>query len=140
MVGHYTTLTLLANNCSLNPEPQTSKRPACHLGDDHYLWTSLLTINDQEAPTIITYHQKTKTSIHLNLTKRSSRIFSTELLLPLKFVRFTLNERHLSIPVSTSDHHERQDQLTKKFFTNINTSYSHTLDSIAKQITLPLVL
>ncbi|POV99592.1 hypothetical protein PSTT_13672 [Puccinia striiformis] len=119
---------------------------------EHYLRTSLLTINDQEAPTIITYHQRKdfnlsqsnktiKSNLLDRITSTSQALYTSHkkriVSLHLTFVRFTLNERHLSIPVSTSDHHERQDQLTKKFFMNINTSYSHTLDSIAKQITLP---
>ncbi|KNE98307.1 hypothetical protein PSTG_08382 [Puccinia striiformis f. sp. tritici PST-78] len=142
---------------SLNPEPQTSKRPACHLGDDvSQNSIDLRSNSDSALPSDFPLdHQRSRSSNdnHLssedkdfnssqsNKTIKSNlldRITSTSQDLNHSFVRFTLNERHLSIPVSTSDHHERQDQLTKKFFTNINTSYSHTLDSIAKQITLPL--
>ncbi|KNE99849.1 hypothetical protein PSTG_06938 [Puccinia striiformis f. sp. tritici PST-78] len=135
---------------SLNPEPQTSKRPAysalpldfpldhqrSRSSNNNHLSSKDKDFNSSQSNKTI------KSNLLDRITSTSQALYTSHkkriVSLHLTFVRFTLNERHLSIPVSTSDHHERQDQLTKKFFMNINTSYSHTLDSIAKQITLPL--
>ncbi|KNE93455.1 hypothetical protein PSTG_13178 [Puccinia striiformis f. sp. tritici PST-78] len=94
---------------SLNPEPQTSKRPACHSGDD----VSQNSI-DQRSNSDLALPSKLMISQPLCIaiyTSHKKRIVS----LHLTFVHFTLNERHLSIPVSTSDHHASCKQTLAKF-------------------------